>query len=66
MAAPRLQFLERQGFGLIRIYEALDAALDLSAAAAEIAPMCLALLAAEPAIAEPLYRVVEYCRSLSS
>jgi hypothetical protein len=62
LTAPCLEFLERQSFRLVGIHQALDAALDLSASAAEVAPMCLALLAAEPAIAKPLHCILEHCR----
>ena len=62
LIAPRLKFLERQGFRLVGIHQALDAALDLSASTPEIAPMCLSFLTTEPAIAKALHRIVEHRR----
>jgi hypothetical protein len=55
LTTPRLKFLERQGFCLVGIHHALDAALDLSASAPDVAPMHITLLAAEPAIAKSLH-----------
>src|ERR1051326_427890 len=60
LTATRLEFLQRERLRLVRIYEALDATLDLGPPVAEIAPMGLSFLAAQPTLAKPLHRVVEH------
>jgi hypothetical protein len=62
LAAARLELRERQDLRLVSIYQSLDAALDLRASPSEVPPMGLSFLAAQPAIAKPLHRVVEHCR----
>jgi hypothetical protein len=62
LATACLKLLEREHFRLIGVDQALDATLDLSASAAEIAPVCFALLSAEPAFAKPLHCIAEHRR----
>jgi hypothetical protein len=62
LATACLKLLECEDFRLVGIDQALDATLDLSASVAEVAPMRLALLTAEPAFAKPQHRILEHRR----